>query len=96
MVPRLSEYRHSGSRARLAHAGESAQTTRVSEEQRTPAGEIRQDAGLGRGIDRADRVDHDRGAALPAQQPFHGLLHAIVGGDAVDDEKRVCLRCSAR
>ena len=40
--------------------------------------------------------DRSRGSRRPrspcgtgAQQPFHGLLHAIVGRDAVDDEERV-------
>ena len=76
-------------RDRRSQARESAQTASGDQEERAPAGEIRQDVGLGGGIDRADRVDHDRRAATPFEQPFHGLAHAVIGRHAVDDEERV-------
>ena len=57
-------------------------------QQGAPAGELGEDVGLAVGVDRADGVDHDGDLAAAVEQAEHGRLDAIIGRDAVDDERR--------
>ena len=59
------------------------------DEKGAPAGEICEDFRLCGGVDGADGVDDDGGAAAAIEQAIRCFAHAVIGCDSIDHEKRV-------
>ena len=75
----------------LSGRGPRQTTSVMTQERRLAVAQSVEQSGLGVGVDGPDRVDHDRRRGTAGKQPFHGRPDAIVGGDAIDDERRPAL-----